>query len=112
MVDDNYPNSGRMGTDDHFMDVESGKAVRPSPSKTPGTIERRMYQHGETRTGGFVVRFTLRDGKRSVCSRGESCELISIPGGYVADDIIDVVLEGHPRRNLCRTGWIGSLDWK
>ncbi len=62
--------------------------------------------------GGFVVTFTLRDGKPSVSSRGDFCEFISIPEGYVPDDIVDVVLEGHPRMNLCRTRWIGSLDWK
>ncbi len=43
MVDDNYPNSGRTGTDDHFIDVESVKAVRPCPAKTPVAIERRMH---------------------------------------------------------------------
>ncbi len=62
MVDDNYPNSSRIGTDDPFIDVESVKAVKPSPATTPVAIERRMYQHGETRMGGFVVTCTLRDG--------------------------------------------------
>ncbi len=81
VVDDNYPNSGRVGTDDPVIDVESVKAVKPSPAKTPVAIERRMYQHGDTRMGGFVVTFTLREGKQSVPSRGEFREFISIPEG-------------------------------
>ncbi|HYM39657.1 MAG TPA: hypothetical protein VEY12_05875, partial [Thermoplasmata archaeon] len=95
-----------------FIDVESVKAVKASPSKTPIAIEKRMYQHGETRMGGFVVTFVLRDGRRFVYSGGDFCEFVSVPSGYTPDDIEDVVFEGYPRMNLGKTKWIESPDWK
>lgn len=103
---------GTYGMEDPFLDVESVKAVRPSPSKTPAAIERRMYRHGETRMGGFVVTFVLGDGKRFVYSGGDFCEFVSVPEGYRPDDIVEVVFEGHSRIDLAKAKWIESPDWK
>lgn len=100
------------GMDDPFLDVESVKAVKASPSKMPVAIERRMYHHGETRMGGFVVTFTLRDGKRYVYSGGDFCEFVSVPEGYGVEDIVDVEFEGYPRMNLGEIKWVESPDWK
>jgi hypothetical protein len=98
--------------EDAFLDVETVKSVGPSPSKTPVAIEKRMYQYGETRMGGFVVTFVLRDGKRFVHAGGGFCEFVSVPEGYKPDDVVDVIFEGRPRIDLGKTKWLESPDWK
>ena len=95
-----------------FLDVETVMSVGPSPSKTPVAIEKRMYRHGETRMGGFVVTFVLRDGTQFVHAGGDFCEFVSVPEGYLPDDIVDVVFEGDDRTDLGKTQWLKSPDWK
>ncbi len=103
---------GTYGMKDPFLDVETVKSVNPSPSKTPVLIEKRMYANGETRMGGFVVTFILRDGERFVHAGGNFCEFVSVPESYTPDDIADVMFEGYPRMDLRKTKWLGSPDWK
>jgi hypothetical protein len=95
-----------------FLDVETVKSVGPSPSKTPIAIERKMYRHGETHMGGFVVTFVLRDGTSFVHAGGDFCEFVAVPKGYAPDDIVDVAFEDNRGTELAKTGWLKSPDWK
>jgi len=100
------------GMSEPFLDVEIVKSVGPSPSKTPVEIEKRMYRHGETHMGGFVVTFVLRDGTEFVHGGGDFCAFASVPDGYLPDDIVDVVFGGHSRTHLGKIKWLKSPDWK
>ncbi len=86
---------GFFGNKDLFIEIESVKSIRPSPSKTPVDIEKKMQEHGETRMGGTIVTFVLRDGRRFVHVGGNSYEFVSVPPGYEPDDIVDAFFENE-----------------
>lgn len=108
-----YHNSyrGTYGMADPFLDVRSVVSVLPSPYKTPIPIEKRMYSHGETHMGGFVVTFLLKDGTRFFHSGGDFCEFVGVPPGYVPDDIVDVVFEQDPKISD-QVNHLTAPDWK
>jgi len=104
---------GCYGMEEPFIEIESVKSILPSPSKTPVHIEKRMLRNGETRMGGIVVTFVLRDGKRFIHVSGGFYEFVSVPPGYRPDDIVKVIIEDYrDRLNLVKGQYLTDPNWK
>ncbi|MHA1962426.1 MAG: hypothetical protein ACW99U_19655 [Candidatus Thorarchaeota archaeon] len=106
---------GCYGMDDAFIPVESVELVTPSPSKTPIAVEKEMYAHHETHMGGYVVKFRLSDGTIYWHTSGNFLEFVSVPKGYQAEDVAEVIFpafEEYAQKPDDSDIHLMSPDWK